>query len=224
MNRRTFLLSVLGSAAVLALPALAAPPRLAPVDEARKDETFLAFRNRLSAAVRKKDVEGLLALVDPDISYTFGLGSGPGRTGFKKEWKLDTKPAESELWWTMRQVLDMGGSFSEEGKAFEAPYVFSCWPEQYDSFTHGAIIRPDAVLRPKASHIGQPVATLKYSIVQVLDGERVQNEGLKWIKVQVPGGPKGYVEAGDFRSPLDYRARFERLQGTWRMTSFVAGD
>lgn len=225
MNRRAFLFALAGSAAALTFPALGAPPVLAPVDEARKDETFLAYRNRLSGYVRKKDVQGLLSLVDPDIHYTFGRGSGPGRTGFKKEWKLDGKaPGDSELWWTLRRVLDLGGSFEEDGKAFAAPYVFSRWPEQFDAFTHGAIIRADAVLRPKPTFVGQPVATLKYAIVQVLDGERVQKDGMKWIRVAVPGGPQGYVDTNDFWSPLDYRARFESRQGTWRMTSFVAGD
>lgn len=223
MNRRSFLLALAGSAALLTVPGLAAPPRLVPMDEARKDSAFLAFRDRLSAIVRKKDADALLALVDPDIEYTFGIGSGPGRSGFKKEWKLDGK-SQSDLWPLLRQVLDLGGSFQEDGRAFEAPYVFSCWPEQYDSFTHGAITTSDAALRAKPGVVGKPLATLSYTVVQVVDGERVAKDGRKWVKVAVPGGPQGYVDAQHFRSPIDYRARFERRGGDWRMTSFVSGD
>jgi hypothetical protein len=37
-------------------------------------------------------------------------------------------------------------------------------------------------------------------------------------------GNKGFVLARDVRSPIDYRAYFEKHKGKWQMTVFVAGD
>ena len=45
-----------------------------------------------------------------------------------------------------------------------------------------------------------------------------------WYKIETLGGKKGFVSAEFVRSPIDYRACFEKKNGKWKMTAFVAGD
>lgn len=206
----------------LALPALAAPVALEPVDEASKDPAFAAFRTSLLEAVHNHDVAGLLRLVGPDVNYTFGPSSGPGPAGFRKFWKLD-RP-DSELWGVLDTVLRMGGSFGEEGTLFSAPYVYSAWPSGYDEFTHGAILGPEVPLMAKPGASGKRLATLRYAIVRFVDREGRLVQGQRWLKVQVPGGAMGFVRDEEVRSPLDYRAVFARVEGAWKLTALVAGD
>jgi len=35
---------------------------------------------------------------------------------------------------------------------------------------------------------------------------------------------EGYVRVSETRSPLDYRAVFELVDGKWKLSAFVAGD
>ena len=206
----------------LALPALAAPVALEPVDEASRDPAFAAFRASLVEAVDKHDVAGLLRLVGPDVNYTFGPSSGPGPAGFRKFWKLD-RPG-SELWGVLGTVLRMGGAFGEEGTLFSAPYVYGAWPSGYDEFTHGAILGPEVPLMAKPGASGAKLATLRYSIVRFVDREGRVVQGQRWLKVQVPGGAMGFVRESEVRSPIDYRAVFSKVRGEWRLTALVAGD
>jgi len=57
----------------------------------------------------------------------------------------------------------------------------------------------------------------------------IDNKDYPWNRIRLPStseGPlEGYVTAPDFRSPIDYRGRFERQSdGTWLMMVFIAGD
>jgi hypothetical protein len=42
--------------------------------------------------------------------------------------------------------------------------------------------------------------------------------------VRLADGRTGFVRHDQVRSVLDYRAVFERREGHWLMTAFVAGD
>ena len=53
---------------------------------------------------------------------------------------------------------------------------------------------------------------------------RTLGHGHPWQRIALPGGGTGYVTAPEFRSPIDYRARFEKRDGRWRMIVFIAGD
>ena len=42
--------------------------------------------------------------------------------------------------------------------------------------------------------------------------------------MQLDGGKTGYVTSRLARSPIDYRAMFNKIGGRWQMTFFAAGD
>jgi hypothetical protein len=187
-------------------------PRLMPVDEASSTPDFAAYRARLLAAVNRRDVDAVVDAADPGIRL--GFDASGGRDALRKLFA-----ETSESWEELRAVLALGGSFSSPS-AFAAPYVYSRWPEAFDSFECAAVIGRNVRLRA-APRLDAPIMTsLSYSIVQVLQSGADE----QWPAVQRGDGRSGYIWHAYVRSPVDYRALFNRIDGRWRMTAFVAGD
>src|SRR5262245_5597682 len=107
-------------------------PRLVPVDEARSKPEFFQFRTRLQSAVERHDVDALVDASDSGIRLGFDDSGGVSELR-----KLFAE--RSEFWEELRAVLALGGSFSSPA-SFAAPYVYSNWPEPFDSFECAAVI------------------------------------------------------------------------------------
>jgi hypothetical protein len=190
-----------------------AASRLLPVDEARAKPDFYTYRARLLAAIERRDVDATVIELHPAIRLGFD-GSG-GIDGFRK--RVVERP---ESWEELRVVLALGGSFSSP-TAFAAPYVYSRWPEQFNSFECAAIIGRNVRLR-SAPRLDAPITTtMSHSIVRLLDRG---GDGRLWSHVVLGDGRTGYVWHAYVRSPVDYRALFNLENGRWRMTAFVSGD
>jgi len=217
-------LSVYGLVAAT-LPGLAAEGRLFPVDEAAKDPSFLAFRQKLIEAARKHDLDFILGTLDPNIVNSFG--GSEGIEGFKAIWELN-KP-QTKLWDTLTLVLTLGGSLnvSDQETSFWAPYVYSRWPNEFDSFEHAAIIGTNVKIRSRPALDAPVVTNLSYDIVKFADqswlpaGEAGPEA---WVKIIAPTGREGFVSSRYVRSPIDYRIGFIKKDGRWSITHFVAGD
>ncbi len=201
--------------------------QVTPVDEAKNDASFLAFREKFIAAVKKKDVKFLLATLDRDVKGSFG--GDDGIQDFKKLWKLD-RPNTSQLWNELLKVLNNGGTFSKESNAKEfcAPYSFTLFPADLDAFEHQMIFGNNVNLREKPDTKSPVVAQLSYNIVKVdydksIKKPKSEND-YNWLKIETLGGKKGFVSAEFVRSPIDFRACFEKKNGKWLMTFFLAGD
>lgn len=187
--------------------------RLLPVDEARKDESFAAFREQLISALIRHDRVFVRAMLDANVKVSFGPENGA--TEFERQWKLDDP--QSAFWETLLRVLKMGAT--KHGDGFVAPYVFSKWPQEYDPFEHAAVIERDLPLLSEPRDGSAVVTRLSYDIVRVTGyGES------EWVKVGTVDGKTGFVPAAAVYSPVDYRAFFEQRDGQWRMTMFLAGD
>lgn len=197
-----------------------------PVDEAKNDASFLAFRTKLIAAVKKQDKNFLLSVVDRNIKT--GFGGNDGIENFKKMWKLNG--AKSEIWDELLTVLTNGGTFSTQGKnkSFYAPALFTEFPEDLDAFEYQAIFGNNVNLRAKPDLKADVIAQLSYNIVKVDYQNSVKptknSEEYSWLKIETLGGKKGFVNAQFVRSSIDYRAGFEKIRGSWKMTFFLAGD
>jgi hypothetical protein len=197
-----------------------------PVDEAAKDASFLAFRTKLISAVKRHDAKYLVSILDRDISASFG--GDKGIEDFKKMWKLNSP--NSELWGELLTVLTNGGTFSTEENTtiFSAPYLFNEFPGDLDAFEYQAIFGNNVNLRSRADLKSEVIARLSYNIVKVdyqnsVSDKRKDGEYL-WYKVETLGGLKGFVKAEFVRSPIDYRAGFQKKAGKWKMVYFIAGD
>jgi hypothetical protein len=197
-----------------------------PVDEGKTDASFASFREKLTEAVKERDVKYLIGVLDPKITNSFG-GNG-GVEGFKKMWKISSP--KSELWDELLIVLTNGGSFIGEGKnsQFCAPYSFTKFPEDLDAFEHQMIFGNNLSLRAEPDLKAKTVTQLSYNVVKVDYKNSVADKNkagkYAWLKVETLGGKKGFVSAKFVRSPIDYRACFEKKNGKWKMTVFVAGD
>lgn len=195
-----------------------------PVDEAKKDASFFAFRLKLIEAAKKRDAKFVLSIVDRNIKNSFGGNDGIAE--FKKAWKINSP--NSEFWSEFLPVITGGGSFIKDGsnKLFFAPYTFNSFPENLDAFSHSVIFGNNVSLRSKADTNSSVVANLSYNIVEILESiNDKKNAGkISWYEVKTLGGKRGFVKAEFVRSPIDYRAGFEKNNGKWKMTIFIAGD
>lgn len=210
---------------------------LKPVDEAADDPSFAAFRSKLIAAAEKRDSRYILSIVDPKIQN--GFGDRNGIAWFKRDWKLDRH--DSKFWPKFLWVIRNGGSFTGDGdkrlSSFAAPYVYTAWPDDVDSFEYFAITGSDVNVRKTPGMDGEVVAKLSYTIVKAdMDDAVLDPSSLEptlapkepnvflWVKVTTLGGVTGFVKDEFVRSPIDYRAGFEKKGGRWVMTFFLAGD
>lgn len=203
-----------------------------PVDEAKKDASFLAFRTRLIAAAQRKDIKYIISILDPKIKSSYG--GDDGKADFREFWKLGD--VKSRFWEEFLRTIKNGGTFDGEGKnrysSFTAPYLFSVMPDDLDSFEHSAIFGNNVNLREQPNANGKVVAQLSYNVVKV-DGDAStklktgpgENDWeFDWFKIETLGGKKGFVKSEFVRSAIDYRAGFEKKKGVWKMTFFIAGD
>ncbi len=197
-----------------------------PFDEGKTDASFKSFREKLIEAVRKRDVKYVVGILDPAILNSFG-GDG-GIKEFKEMWKIDSPT--SELWDELLIVLTNGGSFfkEDENNLFCAPYSFKQFPEDLDAFEYQLIFDNNVNLRVRPDLKAETVGQLSYNVVKVDYENSVADKNKEgeyfWLNVETLGGKKGFVSAKFVRSSVDYRACFEKKNGKWKMTTFVAGD
>ena len=205
----------LAPAALLASTVPAHAAQLPPRDECAADRSFAAFRTRLRAIVAREDARALLALVPRDIEWSFG-GDG-GKASFTREWKLGAGQ-RSAIWAELRAVLALGCAW-ERGRA-SMPYMFTGVPADRDVFTTLIPVRTGVTLRARASIKARVVQRLRWDVLRQGEGDR----GGRWVRVRTDGGVAGFVARAAVRSPISYRALFERRGGQWMMTAWIAGD
>lgn len=206
--------------------------RLLPVDEAGEAPAFFAYRMRLIEAVGARDTSALFALISEDIRVSFGEENG--RSAFVETWR----PAEanSEVWVQLARVLGGGGVYEEDSLAsadgspgwarFTAPYYFARFPgEQFDAFQHGVLLGPDVPVRAQPEPGAPVLERLSFAIVRVPEffNPRETASG-NWIRIELDENRFGFVRSDRIGSPVGYRALFNRIDGEWTMTAFVAGD
>ena len=213
------LVAILAGTALVA--ASAAPRKLYPVDEAPRDPSFLAFRNQLIAAVRKRDLRFIHRILALDVTSSFG--DEETIAAFKR--RFEGKHPEADLWQELLTALSLGGQFQGRHR-FCAPYVLTRWPEVVDMADYQAIIGKNVRVRIRPSEAASVVETLSYDLVKVdLEGSvPPHSDHPTWVKITTPMGHPGYVASPDIRSCVDYRACFEKRRGRWRLTALVAGD
>ena len=198
-----------------AAPGSRITPMLKPVDEASRRADFVEFRRRLQDAVTRKDATAVLAAVDPGVRISFG-NSG-GAQAFKAE-VIDNRA--QDFWKEFGTILRLGGRF-RTNDAFDAPYTFSAWPENLDSFECLAIIGTRVRLRDAPRLDARIVTQLDFAIVRFTPAEA---ETPGWRGVQLADGRAGYVSSQYVRSPVDRRALFQFHDGQWWLMAYVDGD
>ncbi len=192
---------------------------LCPIDEGDRDASFASYRRQLRAAVKRRDANALLELVDPAIRTSFGAGGG--RDAFRK--LLSDQESGARVWQEISDAIALGGTFRGVGpeRMFWAPYVYSAWPEKLDAFTHMAVVRNDAPLRRSPAANAPVMRMLDWAIVELI---AAGSKDPAWRHVRTADGASGWIRAADLRSPIAYRAGFRQAKGAWKMSAFVSGD
>jgi hypothetical protein len=198
-----------------------------PVDEAKKDASFLAFRAKLIAAAKKRDTKYILSILDKEIRNS--RNGSDGVEEFKSWWKIES--ADSKFWDDFLAVITNGGKFAKTAGGaptalFTAPFIYEDFPGDLDAFSHEVIFGSNVSLRAKPEMKAPTVGKLSYNIVRITETVKDKNDPEKdaWYKVETLGGKTGFVKAAFVRSPVDYRAGFEKQNGKWKMIYFVAGE
>ena len=218
--RSTLLICVCALACAQTSPKPYESVKLAPVDEGVKDPSLVEFRDRLMRALRERDLNFVISIMQPDIKLSFG-----GETGiedFKKMWIKGDGPEVGQFWTKMTEVLSMGGKLETDGeqKFFTAPYTFTHFPQGLDAFESMVITGASVNVREKPDLRSRVIESLSYEVVRTTGNQEQED----WVKVVLPSGRTGYVSQRFARSPVDYRVRFSTEHGPWRMVFFLAGD
>ena len=195
-----------------------------PVDEAARDPTWTSFKNRLLAALEKRDRKFVLSIVDPTIRNSFG--GKRGLAEFRAQWDIDAE--DSGLWRKLSAALFLGGAYvkRDQGPAeFCAPYVTPKWPDDVDPHDHGVIVANDTFVKAAPSSSAATLETLSYDIVTVADWEIADQSAdarQRWVKIRLGTG-EGYVPEEQIRSPIEHTACFVKTANGWRMTALAIG-
>lgn len=206
---------------MLALFCLAvAQQRLLPIDEGASDPQFAVFRRNLIASLELKNYDWVMIRLDPEIHFSFGMG--PGIAEFEKFWA--EKPVfKEEFFVELLKCMKLGGQFKTHAgvRSFQAPYVFSAWPDHLDAFEHVAVTSQSADVYDSPTLLGTRLATVGHTILKT---EPSTDRPAGWRCVRLDSGRLAWIEERHVRSPIDYRAAFVKKHGWWVITMFIAGD
>jgi hypothetical protein len=206
------MVGLIAFALLIAQPA-PVPERLPPVEQCAGEPGFDEFRARLKDAVARKDEPALLSMLTDDVEVNFGGDIGPAL--FASNWKFD-EAGESHVWAELKEALAQGCAPS--GDALVAPSFVTRFPGQLDAF-ETVIIAPETPLQ-KAKAAGVPGRdVLDWHLAKVTD-----DLDETWIGVHLIDGRQGFVRRDQMINPLDYRLVFEKRDGKWMISAFVAGD
>lgn len=202
--------------------------QLWPIDDSHRVPSFAEFKRDLLRAAETKDIRFLFKHVDEDIRASLGIYEGKAK--FREFWELDTDPENSKIWKELAAVLNLGLVLREG--AFEGPYLSVHFPyNRFEVESYGVVSGSGVNLRSGPSRTAQIIAQVGHLIVRTeleAGEERVKEtiggETHEWIRIVLPSGQRCYVYGKYFRTPLDFRARFELKDETWYLTSFIAGD
>lgn len=208
-------------AALLGGQVLAAELKLRPVDEGARDQSFASFRAALLEAVRQRDVESVVSRASPEIKLSFG--GDVGRETFREGLEGMADWGGEPYWRELERVLELGGVF-QGTRYFCTPYI-SCVDvpgcPDCDPYETMFTLSDRAVAHAAPDPDSRVVAELSHDVLKIdYDAEFAGD----WTPVVLPDGSRGYVSGPDFRMSIDYRALFEKVDGRWRMTVFIAGD
>ena len=198
--------------------------KLEPVDEAAKDASWVSFRNRLLAALEKRDKKFVLGILDRNIRNS--LDAPRGVAEFRKQWDFDAE--DSPLWRELPAALFLGAAYVKREKGPRelcSPYVLARWPEDVDPFVHGAIITKEVLVKAEPSSDSRTLQALSYDLVAVADwdvADKTADVKQRWVKVKVKSG-EGYVPEEQIRSPIEHSACFVKTENGWRLTGLAPG-
>jgi hypothetical protein len=193
---------------------------LLPLDEGVSDRSFNAFCEQFRSEVRNRNLNAVLASVEPRLKpemQTVLLGGLPGAPG----------------WEAMSRALALGGSFTttrgaERGRReFCAPYTYSAYPDVIPNSLVGeldpwVIIGAHVPVRARPRSDSPALIYLDHELVSVNGLESPGIPPPLWFGVVVERH-EGWVSADSIRNPEDYHVCFADSGSNWVLSTFRKG-
>jgi len=194
------------------------PTSLAAGDWAPRDECgdvagAANFRQILSAAVKARDVDVLVAIAADDIRLDFGGGAG------KAELRRRLEDPARDLWSELDEILALGCAANGQG-GITLPWYFDQDLGTADPFTTWLVAGENVPVYAGPEADSRQLGTISWDMVEV---ETIDPEAERQ-KAELADGTTGYIPLDKLRSAVDYRLIGSSRNGRWRITSFVAGD
>jgi hypothetical protein len=193
--------------------------RLEPVDESAKNASFVKFKKELRDAIQKKDSSFIKKILSDDVEYSFG--ADPDRKsaidGFLKHYNIEDKK-NSEFWKNFQEAVDLG--CTKSGEDFICPYVYTKWPDKFDSFLFVVTTGEKIPIRKKPETAADILRFTNFEILKIALEQKTDG----WRTIDLGNKQIGYVAKSDVRSPIDYRAQFSKTSEGWKLKYFIAGD
>jgi len=185
----------------------------APQDTCAEVEGADQFRTRLAAAVKARDVDGVVALAADDVKLDFGGGGGSA--------ELRKRLADDSLglWGELDALMALGCSANEEG-GITIPWFFDQDLGKIDPYYGMLVTGENVPLLERPDPASKPVATISWDLVEIAS----LNPESAYQRVEFGDGKVGFVATDKLRSLIDYRLSASSRNGRWRIISFVAGD
>lgn len=225
---------------------------LRPFDRASRDASFLKFRTALIAALKRGDINYVIAQASPRIML--GFGGANGRVNFRKNLVGDKnlhgpgmKEEAADYRRALLRVLRLGGAFvrDKRGLSFLAPYVeaYGTLIAQakrqgrkikdptagWDAYETAFIIRANVAVHEYPNRFSKVLTRFSYRMVRLGKPtilRRLPHNRSKhlWQSVRLGKGRLGWIRPTDYHQPVGYRAEFRKRGGRWQITRFLAGD
>lgn len=216
---RTFIAAA-AVALTLAAPVRAEPVIIAPPDSGKADAALNAVVETLIKAAEAQDFAPFEAVLTPEATANFGGDEGP--EGFRRAYGIG-EPG-SPFWPEFLKAAKLGGVFLQDD-LYTLPYIAGALPETADPYLSVIAIGDKTLLYAEPKEGASVVADVTHQLLEQIDIEPADLEktGPDFVHVKADAGT-GYVKVAEVRSPLDYRAVFQKIDGVWKLVAFVAGD
>ncbi len=187
--------------------------KLEIIDEASSNASFLSFRKHFIDAVIKKDKVFLLNTVIESVVNTPGVGDS--KDDFIGYWEMDNP--NSRIWKELNTILRLG-AIKGSNNSFWVPYLV----KYNESLTYEdlVIIANDVKLYSKGSKESKVLKILSFDVVKSLCSTEEGVCNWDWMKVKTNSGEIGFVASDLVRSPFQYRIKFMKIDGSWKIVSF----
>ena len=185
----------------------------APQDTCAEVEGADEFRTRLAAAIKARDVDGVVALAAEDVKLDFGGGAGGA------ELRKRLADPSLGLWGELDTLMALGCSANEEG-GITIPWFFDQDIGNTDPYYAMLVTGEDIPLLERPDSASKRVATISWDLVEIAS----LNPESPYQRVEYGEGKVGFIASDKLRSLIDYRLTASSRNDRWRIISFVAGD
>ena len=209
-----------------------------PVNDLEKDSSLAQFITKLKVAAATKDIAGLVAQLDKEVSSSFD-GENTIKS-FIENWGVmdDT----TKFWDYFSRALETGGAYvndpNDETGRYEVvfPYVYNFEPGMEDDYyALGIITVKNVNLRAEANTSSKVVTQLTHDVVWFVYPDEAGMETRigqnatgdpEWYYVQTYDKKQsGWVNWKYVYSTMGPRIfLFKNRAGNWKISSFVDGD